>query len=524
MLQLKLGTAKTITDYTNLIHIIKLDSYSNNVAKIEESLKHFTLSHYNKGSLEVTKYKLTDLKNKLNSITPRYRNKRGLFNGKGSAIKFITGNMDSNDASHINEIIFNLTSNVQTETNRQSVLNTKIIERMENITNHINREQDIIVRSLQHSLNDIISNSKLINDIQYLDQINYHIDLLSNHIASISEAMILSRLKIIPKMILNIEELNEIENNLKNQSINIDTIEHLYELLELQAYYNNTNIIFNILHIPHDQYIISHIIPIPINKTKEIIIKPYIIYNNEKIQYFDNLCKKIENLYYCKESSQQETVEKSSCFGKIINHLEANCNLNDVGHITKVSQPEQGLVLIRNLPPTEMKTSCDSKNHVIEGNLLIHFKTCDLIINEITYKDNPNIYWDEFILNPSTQVNIKPLSTIESLSIPKLKEYHLRNKLAIEVLSNNTELHRHINYGFLVAIIGVIIIIVITKRKTKFAVNELPTVNIIPPDHQYFWPSLHTKGGGVIEATATTTTTTTNTPKKPPRLNNCISI
>ena len=182
--------------------------------KIKETLQHFMSSYYNKGSLKMKKFKITDLKNKLNLITNRYCNKRRLFNGIGTAVKFITGNMDSNDAARLNEAILNLTTKVQIETNRQDVVNTKIVERLENITNHINIEQDIIVKSLQNSQKSIFSNFKLISDIQFINPINYHINLLANHITSISEAMTLSTLGIIPKMILNTEELKEIESNL----------------------------------------------------------------------------------------------------------------------------------------------------------------------------------------------------------------------------------------------------------------------------------------------------------------------
>ena len=86
----------------------------------------------------------------------------------------------------------------------------------------------------------------------------------------------------------------------------METIEHLNELLELQMYYNNTNIVFNILipHISLEQYTISHTILIPINKIKELIIKPYTIYNKKKSQYFNNLCKRIENTFYCKDRLQ----------------------------------------------------------------------------------------------------------------------------------------------------------------------------------------------------------------------------
>lgn len=38
--------------------------------------------------------------------------------------------MNNNDAPRINEIMFNLTSKKQSETNKQFILNTKVIERI----------------------------------------------------------------------------------------------------------------------------------------------------------------------------------------------------------------------------------------------------------------------------------------------------------------------------------------------------------------------------------------------------------
>lgn len=80
----------------------------------------------------------------------------------------------------------------------------------------------------------------------------------------------------------------------------------MYEILELQAYYNNSKIIFNvkvpILHT--DNYITSHIIPLPVNVTRQIITPQFVVYNNVTINYCQNTCLKIENTYeyICKYS------------------------------------------------------------------------------------------------------------------------------------------------------------------------------------------------------------------------------
>ena len=154
------------------------------------------------------------------------------------------------------------------------------------------------------------------------------------------------------------------------------------------------------------------------------------------------------------------------------------------------------------------------KEFSIKGNLLIHFNNCGVIINEMVYKGNPNIYWNVWGF-----INIKPSSTIESLGLPKLKEYHFKNKLAIEILSTKTELHKYINNGLTAVIILIIIVILETKQKLKYDVQELPTTNLVAPDRQNFWSSLQSKGGGVMETTIIPLSTTTTTPPaKPLRL------
>lgn len=160
--------------------------------------------------------------------------------------------MDYEDAEKLNkDIEYLLMENVRMNNtlNRQLILNTDMIKRFENITNHINNEQGIITASIKNiqdqtrnSLNPTINT---ITQIQHLNQINYNISILTQHLNNIAEAIVLSKLNIIPKLILDPIELIQIHKTLNN-TINILSPEHIFELLELTAYYNNTNIIFNI--------------------------------------------------------------------------------------------------------------------------------------------------------------------------------------------------------------------------------------------------------------------------------------
>lgn len=247
IIPLSLGTAKTIIDYKHLIHIIDIQAYIDNVHSIENTIELIKPIYLAKTALETTKSKLKGLRTKLDLLTPRSRSKRGLVNVLGSTIKFITGNMDYSDAERINKDIEELLANnnrLNTTYNQQMILNSNMIQRFENITNHINAEQATITKSIQ-DIQERNRNALNPIQIQQLNQINYNIDILTQHFNNIAEAIVLSKLNIIPKLILDPSELTQIHRSLNN-TIDIISPEHIYELLELNAYYNDTNIIFNI--------------------------------------------------------------------------------------------------------------------------------------------------------------------------------------------------------------------------------------------------------------------------------------
>lgn len=82
-----------------------MEFYQKNIDKSYESIGVLHELPGLKETIIITKLKLNEDQNKLNLLWPRYKNKRGLINGLGSVIKFITGNMDANDAQSLNDII-----------------------------------------------------------------------------------------------------------------------------------------------------------------------------------------------------------------------------------------------------------------------------------------------------------------------------------------------------------------------------------------------------------------------------------
>lgn len=520
LLTIKLGTAKTIRTFNNLIHVIQLNKYIENIDKIGTSLTTFENIDGFNDSLNVIKIKYREVQTKLQTLLPRFRSRRGLINGLGTVIKSITGNLDANDAIEINksiEEIMKKQHDMEIEENSQIKINNQMLQRFENITNHINTQQTVIERYLNSSQIQLAkrmrSEETSIKYIQYLNQINFNIDLLNNHLTNIAEAIVLAKLNIISKQILNPEELTEIYKSFEKQSVDIKSNEHIYELLELQAYYNNSNIIFNIRipSISQNTYSFFHIIPLPIENGKMITTKPYVMLNKNEIQYFDKACLKIEGMFYCKEPVSQEHDIISSCIANIINNNPAHCKLIEVEEDYQILQPEPNYILLINSPEVTIRSTCGPNQQKLNGTALVHFQDCKVEINGITYESKTNFYWEDIHIYPTTFTKINT-TTLDVLNLQKLKNFHFENKKAIDLLQIRSHQNKIINYSVLSVIPSLLLIIILVHILKTYATRKTDTTNhhvnpqpsnvmIVParetPESQFFWPSLHSKGGGV---------------------------
>lgn len=428
--------------------------------------------------------------------------------------------MDAQDALNINTQIQNINSNINNLTDsirNDHTLNFEMIERFKNITDHINKEQTTIETFLKNTANKIKREHDILIETQYLNQLNFNIDLLTNHLSNIAEAVILSKLNIIPKLLLTYEELSNIKDKLQKQNININALEQVYEFLKLQAYYNESNIIFNI-RIPivsKEKYHLYHIIPLPINNTKLITVKPYINYNENHIHYFETLCPKIEATYYCSTPILEEDASNSACIGKLMNNMAAHCPLSDVGRIETITQPQPNFILFINVHKLIINSTCSSKSFSIEGTSLVHFKGCNVEANGITYQDDTETYWDAIHVPPPPSSSIYSNTTTEVLSLQKLKDYSFTTETRLFQLGFTTEI---LNYATgtsicLCSLTIIIVTIIVIRRRTYNPATPDSTTSFRPssapaqmtsfqsfsPSMTSLWPSLYSKGGGVTE-------------------------
>lgn len=518
LIALNLGKAQTITGYYSLIHIIDLDDYTDQIGKLSQIIESFANHSALTNTIEVSRLKLKVLEDKLRTLNPYHRLKRGLIDGLGTAIKFVTGNMDINDAKTINgqiQRLESITANSQTLLKSQHMINSQMMQRFENLTVHINKEQHTLQKFIntlnEQTVNGIRKESTILNEMQYLSRLNYNIDLLTGHMSDIAEAVILAKLNIISKLILHPDELGEIRVHFYNQKINIISDEHLYELLELQTYYNNTRLIFNVKipNFANETNILYHLIPLPINNTKQIVTKPYVSVGNDNIYHLTEICPAIEKMYYCKASTYIEETKNSTCISKILTNDTPTCALDNVGNVTKIFQPEANYIVFINVKPLLIKSNCSKTDFTVRGTALLHFKNCSVFAGGLEYKDNPSVHWDEVLIVPPNYNKLQASSVTETLTLEKLQHFDLQNQESILTLKEETTIKSNIILTTTtVLILLVIAALLLAWKKPQITYRTDPTPIVLSPPKS-LWPSLYSKGGGVMLAH--------QPPPKPPR-------
>ena len=518
LLSLKLGNAKIINDYTKLIHIVNLTIYEENIDIIEYNIKrlqHEITTLPFSLNIQIVHSKFENLKEKLRLLLPHKIVKRGLINGLGTIIKTITGNMDHNDAVEINRQIEMLKLNQHDLNNaltEQLSINHEMTKRFNNITNHINKQQVVIEKYFDHFRNELLNKVNFaeaqVMYNQYIDKITYNIDLLTIHLKEISESIVLAKLNVIPKQILHPSELKQIYQYFNNHNIDLVSSEHIYELLELQAYYNQTNIIFVVL-IPNflnEQFHYYHIRNLPINNTYTIKIPdPYIVLNEISYQYMTKPCNLIENQYFC-ENKHLKSSENEHCITKLIQKSTANCSLIETEDIEFIETIEENYLLIATQHPQEIQTTCEMKRKNIIGNLLIHFQNCSIEINNVKYTSKSTLSWDDVFIIPTVFSQLQVRNITKTLTLQKLNDFHQKTRKAIELLEVRENKMNYSTYTIIGIIVTIIIITIIIRRRCNTKNEETENENFTPisnngstsPKIQFHWPMRQTLAGGVI--------------------------
>lgn len=455
LLPLKLGDARIIETHSKLIHIVNITDYELNIELIQQNIERIINQTENRiqyrPKFTILKQKLNILLNNLDLIKPRHRLKRGLINGLGSIVKTITGNMDHDDYMEINrniDILRTNQNNLEHQMNNQISVNERMIQRFNDISDHVNNQQTILEEHINRFQNDIIDKLNNVEHTikinQYFDLIFFDIEILNNHLEDILESINLAKLKIISKHILHPSEMHYILEKLNQQNVDIKINENIYELLELDAYFNHSNIIF-VVKIPilyPESFSFYRLKQLPLNNTYTLELKSqYLLLSKYVYQYVEEPCIKVEQIRYCTKSKLQKN-SPNGCIENIINNKPAHCSMIEEPIDDTIEPMEQNYLFIRTHTELIMDTTCNKNDQhkILKGTALIYFENCTININNMKYSSKYATFWDSIQVVSTLYNEINTTIKTTNLTLQKLNKWTTQNAEAINLLylANNT--------------------------------------------------------------------------------------
>lgn len=192
-----------IQNFSKVIHVINLQRYDDIIASIEN-----TTSAQITEKFSIIPLLIEKIKAKLFTLEP-HRIKRTIFSPYGSFLKWFGGVMDDNDRQFIDgnfdKIELNMKSFVANN-EKQIAINSRIDESIQKLASHINEQQEIVISKF-----NILSNSlnKRLVELETFRVIKENLQMISDSIEEIENIVLLSRLEILGRNILTIEEIRQ---------------------------------------------------------------------------------------------------------------------------------------------------------------------------------------------------------------------------------------------------------------------------------------------------------------------------
>lgn len=450
-----------VANYTKILHVIDLNEYRNIVKQIEQNIKTLNVKPWSPSCI-LLKREINTLKNNIETIIPHtHRSRRGLLNIIGTGLKFLTGKMDADDANEIYNHLENLKTNSKNlidQSNKQVVINSELINALENIKNHVNKQSD----TLNTYINEVANKSnwivKVYENSEHILQIYADISQLNQQIEKIKGNIMLSRLDILGHDILTFEETTK---------FNI-TVEALPFIKSSTVILNET-IVFVILipNFSNEDYFNALILPFPNHDNEELDIP------NEKVIISE---QKVFNFEKGISSTKKLKPHKNQCIQNIFTNRTCTFRENTEESIEEV---QEGLLVTKNCKETILKQNCKNQTITIKRNNLIKFSNCEILLKNVKFSNVVYVYKNMEII-PVLNYNV--IKKVNNITLEKIFIQNAKNREKLNYVEEKSEIF---NYSIIFIIIIIIISVVITlkllvaKKRRKNIINNIEIPQII---------------------------------------------
>lgn len=413
----KIDNVRIRLGYERIVKKINLRSIETNLNHIEKMALSFrTRDHLH----ETLMRKIEKAREKLKGLQP-HRQKRGLINALGTAVKYIAGNPDHEDLEIIHQSLETLQDHENKLTGnqiKQIKINTNFQSRINNVT---------------ETLRKISSQISLINNTLREDTTLEHINLIFNTdvlihaLEDIEEQVEFSKQDLLNKNILSFEDKKYIFQRLIQQNMDLTAIDEIFQFSagSLSISKDNIIILVKIPILDENPYDLLQLQAVNINQTKIDTDIQLVAKRQNRILPQQRICK------ICEETKPLE----DDCIYRILTHQKPKCSMKKTEQKTCIKEIMRGIVLVDTNTNLEVFSSCGDSRMVAEPTV-IETENCTInILNYTFHKEEQFAPREEYIVptyNRKPEIIDNLDEQIEDINIDNLeylKEIQLTTQL-----------------------------------------------------------------------------------------------
>ena len=488
ILPFKLGNVRIQLSRHTFLHKIALDKLELEIQKcgyylneMDEILKRDTAaSSYFNNTKNINYAQLHKLVISFKLIKPSAnftsRSKRGLINGLGNIIKYITGNMDNTDQIRIEDSLKRLSesqSNIMRSFNQHLSLNKKAIQTVESNLKSLTENQQKIATAVTNLRNDTARVKNIIDTQRVFGNLEMSIIQLQEIVDQIQLALTFANLNVLHPSIINNDEAQFMLDTLSqiHDSNMFYSNDHqsFLNTITISYYITGEHIVFALhvalLHPYTYQYYKLYSIPTTRNTT---IIPPttYVAISGDFCEYISQPCKLINQNYYCPKEAISFNYQEEKCISHLL-HIRENplCTAVPVSISQSiVEQITEAKYII--IAPNRIRVKAKCKSEEIKNLQGIFLVTvpfqCMLTAKDFTYENMEEELPQEPVYLPKFNMPVAPIQPIQlnlkKVSLGELHRLTLQQEIPMQQM-NNAEIWIHSSipvYIIITALISVI--------------------------------------------------------------------
>lgn len=418
-------TEHTFVHYYDLSVLYReYDSLSNQYLNIKSSLEnnsiHSELENYDKIT-QFIRSKIDDKIENLNIHSTSHRNKRGLFNGIGSLLKGLTGNLDANDGERIEKILEHMKTNqmrLQEQMRMQYSVNVDIIKKFNDTLLDIQHNELVLKAKIIYN-ELLIKRSVAYQNILFAKDIFNQLIILFNTILDVLEeienSLTFCKLQTLHPSIIKpkdlFQEIQKISSHYKNQfpfELDYKNIFAFESIIEVQCKVEANRINY-FLSIPIDYetiFDLYYLLPIPTKHESEYLT---IIPNARYVlKSKDNLVKPLSDkctqgkMFHCPSRLQvnyEINCEKQILLDEKISQCHYYRLVVPKNHIEIIPEIDQQLVVFPVEEKLQFRCQEQTETKSLIGVYLVKKSNCDVIFHNQKLNFLDRTYGKPLVMN-----------------------------------------------------------------------------------------------------------------------------